>query len=195
METDIQTFDTREAILALCLTLAGCEPLDESQPCFNLYDAEILAKHGYRGKPLIEAAQEAWEQKEKGDVGYVFKMTPRLVELAKLYRETCQEIEKADGKAFVMLADIIGKFAAHCLDPDEAILKFSCVVLKTRGQYFNVWKEMVPLLRVPVDGRAKHFDGTVSSNGRTIESKNVHRPGFKVISLNASPGTKEHLKL
>lgn len=192
-----QSFDTREALLALSLSLAGCEPLDAAQPCFNLFDEEILAKLGYRGSHLFESAKEAWDLKEKGDVGYVFQMSPRLPDLVLAYRDQAKQIEElADGTtAKSLLIKILGQHELGAVMEDEMILRISCVILKTRGQYVNLWKQMVPLLRAPVAGRTKHFDDTILSKGRLVEAKGVKKPGFQVVSLNISDEHRKAMRL
>lgn len=190
-----QSFDTREALLALSLALAGCEPMDATQPCVNLFDSELLAKRGYTGKPLIEGAEEAWHQKEKGDVIYVFKMSPRLPDLVLAYRDQCKQVEELDGTATGLIIKTLGQHELGAILQDEMILRVSCVILKTRGQYVNLWKEMVPLLRVPIAGRTKHFDDTILSKGRSVEAKGVKKPGFQVVSLNISDEHRKAMRL
>lgn len=189
-----QSFDTREAILALSLALAGCEPLDEKQPCFNLFDEEILSKLGHR-ESVWDSAHEAWRQKQKGDVGYVFKMTPRLPQLVLAYREQCKQIEDLDMKSGEFILKIYADANAGLMQPDEMILRIACVILKTRVQYVNLWKLMVPLLRVPVVGKSKHFDTTAISAGKTVEAKGVKKPGFQIVSLNISEEHRKAIKL
>lgn len=186
-------FSTQEALLALCLSLAGQEPFDAQQPCFNLYDTEILGRLGYRGKPLWEAANEAWADKKKGHVEYTFTLTARCSELIKAYREQCSDVEKLDGKAGELIAGIVLNGGAFL--EDEMILRIACVILKTRGEYVNMWKQMIPLLRIPNEGKAKHFDTSIVSKGKIVEAKGVQRPGFKVVSLNASDKTKKAMGL
>lgn len=181
---DVNSFDTHEAILALCLILAGGEPLEESQPCMNLYSEEILGKLGYKGEKLLDAANAAWKNGEKGEVKYLLKMTPRLAELIRAYRDQCEQIEKLDAKA----TDLIDALISNPVDRDEMILRTACVILKTRGEFMNLWKKMVPLLRVPVDGKSEVHD---AAKGAKI----VKKPGFKVISLNISDEHRKEMGL
>lgn len=195
-----QPFSTSEAILAYCLYLAGCEFCDDRQPCTNLFDAEILAKLGYRGEKLFEAANQAWHQKAKGHVQFHFKLTPRVADLIRAYREQEKEIRSSDGKASDMIATIQKHGTSGAILPDEILLRIACVILKTRGEFMNLFKQMVPLLRVPVEGKAKHFDTTatrLNDKGRreTVEAKGVQKPGFKVISLNLSEQKRKDMKL
>lgn len=195
-----QPFSTSDAILAIALFLAGCPPMDEHQPCTNLFDAEILANLGYRGEKLNDAAGAAWHDEKKGHVQYHLKLTERTAYLIRAFREQSEEVEKLDGKAFDLLAKMASDFKAGAMEADEMILRFACINLKTRGQFVNLWKQMIPLLRVPVDGRAKHFDTTATvknarGGSRTVQAQGVQRPGFKVISLNASEKTRKEMRL
>lgn len=188
-------FSTSDVILAIALFSAGCEPVDEAQPCTNLFDPDILGELGYRGERLMEAAEAAWANEEKGHVQFHLKLSARALELIKAFRDQSELVKKGEGKSFDMLAQIAADARAGAMQDDEMILRFACVILKTRGELANLWKKMIPLLRFPVDGTVKHFDSTAVSNGKTVEAKGVQRPGFKVISLNVSEATRKHLGL
>lgn len=182
---DAQHFKTQEAILAFCLDIAGCEFLDTNQPCVNLYDEEILSKLSYRGKKVWDAAQEAWRDVKKGHVEYVLKMTPRLLDLIKAYRDQCAELERAGGNATTIFLGLMGSWKAGAIMDDEAMLRIACVNLKTRGDFMNIWKKMVPVLRVPVVGKTRTMPG--AKTGEQIVSK----PGYIIVSLNASEATRK----
>lgn len=190
-----QPYSTSDAILAITLFLSGCQPVDPSQPCTNLYDAEILKAFGYHGEKLGEAANQAWKDRKKGHVQYHVVLTERSQYLIKAHRDQMELIEKGEGRAFDMLASILDLFKKGAFAEDEAIMRLACVALKTRGEFVNVWKQMVPLLRIPVEGRAKRFDTTARVEGKVIDVKGVHRPGFKVISLNMTKEHKKEMKL
>ena len=198
---EVHPFHTQEAVLALCLHLSGsCEPLDAQQPFFNLFDAEILANLGYRGKPLLDAANEAWKDGKKGHVEYVFKLTPRCSDLILAYRQQCAEIEKLDLSANAIIKKIVSHGTAGAIKQDEMLLRIACVILKTRGEFMNAYKKAVPILRVPVAGKTKNFDttATVQTNGggsRTVAAKGVSKPGFQIVSLNASEKTRKAMGL
>lgn len=195
-----QPFSTSEAILAYCLYLAGCEFCDDRTPVTNLFDAEILAKLGFRGEKLFDAANQAWEQKAKGHVQFHFKLTPRTGDLIRAYREQAAEVEKDDGKASDVIATILSYGKTGAIMPDEVLLRVSCVILKTRGEFMNLFKQMVPLLRIPVEGKSRQFDTTATgldANGKpvTVPARGVQKPGFKVISLNLSEDKRKAMKL
>jgi hypothetical protein len=207
-----ETFDTRESLLALCLILAGAEPADPQQPAFNLFDQEILFKIGgglrdertgdiirasrFSGMKLEEAASAAWREGARGDVGHVLKMSDRLPELALAYREQCRLIDDLDMTSGQFILKIYADAAAGLMQPDEMVLRIACVILKTRGEFMNVWKKMVPLLRIPNKGKTTHFETTATgAGGKTVPAKGVQKPGFKVISLNMSPERKKEMGL
>lgn len=197
---NVELFETQEAILAFCLDLAGCEFLDKNRPCVNLYDEEILGKLGYRGKPLWEGAQEAWKNNSKGHVAYVFVSTPRLFDLIRAYREQCKEIEKPGGNATLLVLHIIGQLKAGTMEEDEALVRIACVNLKTRIDFVNIWKAMIPMLRVPRKGKSATVDSTASvpdHGGKTkiVPAKVVQSPGWDLISLNASAELRKKMKL
>lgn len=199
-----ETFDTRESLLALCLILAGAEPAEETQPAFNLFDEEILFKIGggmkdertgeitrpsrFSGMTLEAAANQAWQEKARGDVGHILKMSPRLSALSQAYHDQCKQIEKLDGNAQSLIVKIIAQHELGGILQDEMILRIACVILKTRGSFMNVWKEMVPILRVPDKGKTKNLS---SREGEHVRQK----PGFRVVSLNISDEHKKGMGL
>lgn len=144
---------------------------------------------------IQEAAEAAWHDEKKGHVQYHLKLTERTLHLIRAFREQNEEVEKGEGKAFDLLAKILGLFQAGAIQLDETILRVACINLKTRGEFVNVWKKMVPLLRIPDEGKTKHFDTTIVSKGKTVEAKGVHRPGYRIVSLNASEKTKKAMNL
>lgn len=195
-----QPFSTSEAVLAYSLYLAGCEFIDDRQPCSNLFDAEILAKLGYRGEKLGEAAEAAWRDEKKGHVQYHFKLTPRAADLIRAYREQAAELEKADGKASEFVMKILRHYGSGAILEDEALCRLGCVMLKTRIEFVNIWKKMVPLLRVPVEGKARTFETTATKldekgQSRVVDATGVQRPGFQIMSLNLSPEKRKKMGL
>lgn len=213
-QTGGEPFPTGEAILALALNLAGCEPMDGA-PCINIYDEDILFVYGggkkdqrgnvtkasrFADMPLFDAATQAWEERAKGDVKFIMKLTPRCADLIRAYRDQCEQVEKRDDKAFALLLEIMESVKAGAMLEDEGILRVATVILKTRKAFVMHWKEVVPLLRVPLKGKPKHFDTTTQIPGpkgrmRTVQGKGVREPGFKTISLNASPELRKKLKI
>lgn len=195
-----EPFETQEAVLSFCLDLAGCEFIDKNRPCVNLFDEEMLGNLGYRGKTLWDGAQEAWKDLKKGHVKYVFIATPRLFDLIRAYREQCKELEKPGGNATTLVLQVIGQLKAETIKEDEALVRIACVNLKTRIDFVNIWKAMVPMLRIPRKGKYTTTDSTASVpdyGGKTkiVPAKVVQSPGWDLISLNASPELRKKMKL
>lgn len=194
-DTGEMPFQTDEALLALCLITAGCEPCDPRTPCVNVYDAEILFKLGGGERDPITkevrrssrfagdlwaGAQAAWKEGARGDIRYSIKLTARCSELIKAYRDQCEELKTSDQSSGEVIAKIMEYAKAGAMAQDEAILRITCVNLKTRIGFVNHWKQMVPLLRVPRRGKVK-----ISAEDRRTGRQNVTGPGFDAISLNA----------
>lgn len=195
-----QKFSTAEGMLSFCLYLAGCKFSDPRTPCFNIYDPEILSGLGFKGEKLWDGAQRAWKQKSRGHVEWSFPLTGRTAELIKAYRDQREQMEKSDTKASEMVLEIMKSFAAGAMLPDEAILRVACVNLKIRADFMNLWKEMVPLLKIPKKGKTRRFDTTVTipdgkGGSRTVPAKGVEKPGYDLVSLNASPETLKKMGL
>lgn len=210
-----QPFSTSEGMLAFCLYLAGCQFSNPTEPCFNLYDPDILFALGdgakdaqgnitkpsrFSGMKRWDAATTAWKEKARGHVEWSFPLTGRTTELIKAYREQRKELEEADGKASDLVLKIMQSAAKGAMLPDEAILRIACVNLKIRSEFMNEWKNVVPLLRIPEKGKTEQFDTTATGrdakgHSTTVPAKGVKKPGYVIISLNASEETKRKLKL
>lgn len=210
-----QKFSTSEGLLAFCLYLAGCEFSDPRTPCFNIYDPDTVFALGggkkdqngkvtttsrFSGLKLWDAALMAWKEHGRGHVGWSFPLTGRTHELIKAYRDQREQMEKSDGKASDMVLEIMKSAAAGAMLPDEAVLRITCVIGKIRSEFMNLWKEVVPLLRVSETGKTKRFDSTISipdgkGGQKTVPCKAVEKPGYKLISLNASEETKRKMGL
>lgn len=195
-----QIFGTSEGLLAFCLYLSGCELADPNQICKHIYTPEILSGMGLKGEKLWDGAQRAWINKLRGHVEYSFILNQRTGELVKAYRDQREQLEKSDAKAADMVLEIMKSAAAGAILPDEAILRIACVNLKIRSEFMNAWKEVVPLLKIPASGKTEKFDTTATAHTRdgrtkTVPAKGVRKPGYILISLNASEETKRKLGL
>lgn len=188
-----QKFSTSEGLLAFCLYLAGCELSDSNSICFHIYTPEILATLGLKGEKLWDGAQRAWINKARGHVEYSFVLTSRCNELIQAYRAQRKELEESDDKASDLVLKIAQTFAAGAMLSDEMILRIACVNLKIRGEFMNAWKSIVPLLKVPARGKTRKFESTVTVGGKVLPAKAVEKPGYKLISLNASEETKKKM--
>lgn len=195
-----QIFGTSEGLLAFCLYLSGCELADPNQICKHVYTPEILSGLGLKGEKLWDAAQRAWVNKARGHVEYSFVLTQRCGELIKAYRDQREQMEKSDVKASDMILEIAKSITAGTMLPDEVVLRIACVNLKIRSSFMNAWKEVVPLLKIPVKGKTERFDTTATAHTQSggtkiVPAKGVRKPGYTLISLNASEETKRKLGL
>lgn len=197
-----QPFSTSEGILAFCLSQAGCEFLDPSRPCVHIYSPETLIAAGYRGENLWDSAIDAWKKNVRGHVEFSFVLTKRLQELCKIYRElkkVLEDEEAEDVRADVMIKDVAERIACGAMLVDEGILRITCINTKVRSEFMNLWKQMVPILKIPEKGLVRRYDTTVSVNTtrgpKVLEAHAVKRPGYKMISLNASEALKKKLGL
>lgn len=182
-------FKTDDAILASCLYSAG---VPESWNPTNIYDEGILKKLGLGGMILWEAAKTAFKRKYRGHIEYYFERTPELAFLLKAYRDQ-EAIIKAEGENKDIgeaIREIMRVAAGRLndgetvMDEREAILRITCIVLKTRTDFVNRWKNEVPYLRIAAAGSVEK------------PSLNVERhPGFKMIPLTASDETIQKMNL
>lgn len=195
-----QIFGTSEGLLAFCLYLSGCELADPNQICKHIYTPEILAGMGLKGQKLWDGAQRAWINKARGHVEYSFVLTQRCGELIKAYREQREEMDKSDLKASELVLNIAQQFTAGVMLSDEMILRIACVNLKIRSEFMNAWKAAVPLLKIPVKGKTERFDTTATAHTQSggtkiVPARGVRKPGYTLVSLNASEEKKRKLGL
>lgn len=210
-----QPFSTSEKILAFCLYMAGCQFLGD-QPCINLYDADILFKIGggqrdpvtkevtkpsrFSGMNPWDAAQAAWKEKAEGHVEFQFVLTQECHDLIKAYRDQREKMEASEAKGSEMVAEIMTGAVAGAILPPEAILRLTCVAVKMRPEFLNLWKQVVPMLHVPVKGKSTTFQTTAQTRDRsgsvkTVPATGVRSPGYKRISLNASEKMRKDMGL
>lgn len=204
-------FDTNDAILAYCLHLSGVPYYDDTHPIKVIYSAEILDKFRngadqpiYKGWALEDAVKDAHKRGLRGHVQYFFQRSPRLSKLLKAYRDQCYEIERPDSQEY--LHEVVAKLVAQLsganpgvttrIDPDVATMRLACVLLKMRVAFMELWKHQVPLVQIPNEGRVRRYEGVVQGpDGKNMPATVVESPGFKVVSVNASQDTREHLGL
>lgn len=194
-----QPFAISEGILAFCLYMAGAEFSDPRMPVVNRFDPENLSKAGFKGEKLWASAQRAWKQDTRGHVEYSFKLSQRTHDLIKIYREQRKELQDSDGKGCDLILKIMGKATSGSMLPDEAILRIACVNLVMRTEFFNMWKQSIPFLKVPDVGKPEKFDTTATvqtmSGVKTVQASGVKKPGYKLVPLNATPETLKKLGL
>jgi hypothetical protein len=190
--TPNQPFHTSNAILAYCLHMAGVPWENNHEPAKVLYSAEILNKFTngqgepiYKGWQLEDAVRDAHKKKRRGHIEYVFKNTPRLGVLLKAYVDQAKYLEQAEGAAHELVLSI----AKEKIDTDVATLRIACVLMKMRAEFMEIWEHQVPIVMIPNPGHSRR--GAADNTGSfTIES-----PGYRMVSLNASKETREHLGL
>jgi hypothetical protein len=172
-------FTTDNAMLAFCLRLAG---VPTAHPhCVNIYNAEILKRLGYSGRSLEDATREAVAAGKKGNVRFQFKRVKGLSKLTKAFAAREKEIT-AEGQN-----EDVSAFVARFVESAEDRVGLGCVILKLRGGYMNQWKNVEPLIQIMNVGD--------STTRNTAHGKVTSHPGFRLVNLNASQETREHLKV
>lgn len=182
-----QPFSTSNASLAYALYKAEVPFADPRRPCFNLYDAEILKRLGYTGLTLEEAAQTAFDRRQKGNILYLFERTTKLSRLLKAYAAQEKEFTENDVIGTELISKIKESIAAKTISEEEGKLRLACVDQKMQSEFKTMWKKEIPMIKVDNPGKpvTRHTDnGTI-----------VSHPGFKIISLNLSEKKRRHINL
>jgi hypothetical protein len=186
-------FKTSDAILAICLYMAG---VPEWIPPTNEYDELILKRLGYGGLKLIEAARKAAARKDRGRVEYWYEKTKELDYFLKCYSDQEAEISAKgdDIDAGERIRQIMAKatrpeeersdIPGPIMDEREALIRIFCIVLKFRVPFVNRWKEAVPAIVVSEKGSPK-----------VINEDTTRYPGMKRVPVNASDEMLRKLKL
>lgn len=192
-----QPFELSDGILAFCLYLAGLPFLTTR----NLYTAEIFKALGFKGEiDLCETAQECVEQSIKGKVQYLFRKTPELRTLLKIFSDQQERVKTGEGDAKDVIRELMERFSRDEMSLEETLLRISCIILKLRGPFLNRWKEEVPLVAVINPGKPRKFKttATVKLKGvgtETVPANGVEFPGFKWIRADASDEFKKEMGL
>jgi hypothetical protein len=90
------------------------------------------------------------------------------------------------------LDEVISAFERREIDRDEFKVRALCIVLKTRVLFMNAWKYRDPLIQVDNEGqivRRAENERDPAAGGR------ISHPGFTIMSTNASPATRDRLRL
>jgi hypothetical protein len=190
MQTAIP-FHTADAVLAFSLYLAGIPFYDDTRPCINIYDENILKRLGFVGLELEEGVRRAVAKKKKGHLEYAFQRTPALSMLLKAYQEQSLALQNDEGTAVDVVHRLLKDLTTETEVSPFTIIRLACVILKMRIKFVNLWQQIVPLIRVFNEGDAVTIEDDMEGSGR------VRRrfPGFKLVSLNASQATKDKMKL
>ena len=193
-------FNTSNAILAYCLHLAGVPWENSTHPAKVLYSAEILAKFRngsgqpfYQGWEFEKAVEHAHKTGRRGHVEYIFQRTPRLGKLLKAYRDQVDDLDKKDGYLHEFVRDLSSQLTE--IEPDIAMVRMACIFLQKRMEFMELWKHQVPRMIIPNAGRVRRSREVVETRHGVREADVVTSPGMKIMSLNASKETREHLGL
>jgi hypothetical protein len=208
-----QPYHTTNAILAYCLHLAGVpwnEPGSETKrprPCRVLYSAAILRKFtDASGRPIYEgqinpATGKRWEFEEgvidahkkgrRGHVEYVFQRVPRLRKLLRAYSDQEKQLEKGEGYVHELVQDLIKQF--NELEPDIAMIRLACIMLKSRLSFMSLWQYQVPCMMIPNEGEVETHENVVEIKGKLQQVREITHPGYRIMSVNAKKETREHL--
>jgi hypothetical protein len=175
-----QPFTTQDALLAYCLWWAGVPFQDPLQPCFNLYDAEILKRLGFSGMTLEDAARTALSKRRRGHVEYIFKRPKELPALLAAFHDEERHIANDNGSGYERSRQI----QSMNVPEEERRIREACLQSKMRLQFGRLWESQVPFLRIKDQGHPE-----------TIAPGTTQYPGCKVISLGASEKIKQKLGL
>ncbi len=183
-------FVTGDGMLAFALYLAGVPLVEGDGWCRNEYTREMLRGYGFNGVDIRQAATAAVKANKRGKVTFYFNQTPRFRKLLSAY--TDQEKQLSENGASVDLDKII----ASQMEPDEKMIRLSCVVLKLRGEFMNGWKDLIPFITMQGAGRVEKSQFQFrAKDGSTRTGTSVSHPGLKAFSANASDETLKRLEV
>lgn len=186
-------FSTQNAILAFALENAG---IPQFRPPTNSFTDEAL-QNLYRGRglSLIESLRDAWKRKIRGEVRYWFEKTDELQHFLAAYNDQQAIVddpkEQRDGGQMVreLMARAAGRdpVTNESIDPmdeREALLRITCVLLKGRAVYLDLWKNLPPRMLFKRDGAIQNVG----------ENRTKH-PGFTEIGADFSDERLKELGL
>lgn len=175
-------YQTQNTALAIALTTCGAEiPTDEAGnpvPCVHLYDRDILARLGYRGQKIDDAARDAVESGKRGIVVYQFVRNDLLQRIIKAYdaqSRVIRESESGNRQPLESAGDINAS-------PEDAA-RIICQALHNRKATIEAWRS-VPATIAIHNAKQKSTD----AKGRTIVEGSM-----KAYSLGASKETRKRL--
>lgn len=181
-----QPFETDDGMLAFALYLAGAPFANDNLWCKNVYTVETLKKLGFSGQGLnpSQAALAAVKANKRGDVRFLFaSLNDRLV---KIFKDQEQLIEKEHRQGRELFRELIDRLSQGKMDREEFAVRLACVLLKTRSEFMNGWKQQDPRIRVMLPGKAQKQD--LGARGIVVT-----RPGFVEVGASASEETKRRL--
>lgn len=191
-----QPWETDKGILAFCLYLAGVPFLTTR----NLYTADTLRAHGFRGETdLLEAARACVAANKKGNLRYLFKRPRELKGLLAIFTDQKRRIAEDDGDAMAAVHALMESYAEKTIDLHEAVMRIACLVTTLRGDFLSRWREREPLVQFDNPGRSRTFETTKTvqapSGTRTVPCTRTESPGFRIVSANVSDKTKKKMGL
>jgi hypothetical protein len=183
-----QPFELSDGILAFCLYLAGVPFLTTR----NTYTADTFRKLGFKGEiDLLEAARECVATNRKGDLKYLFALTPALRGLLKIFSDQQEQVKSGQGDVKDVIASLMQRFSNEEISLEEALMRIACLILKLRGPFLNSWKGRQPLVVVREPGPERIFKSSLGGQ----PAKAVQYPGFKIVAAGASEKTKKKMGL
>lgn len=176
-------FTTSNRQLAFALAIAGCSfaAAEDGGPAINIYTLDFLrARNIGKGKPIEEAAREAFERRIPGNVTYLFARDATFERTIKAWDGMHEEFQRAANEgASPILPDIAEETVAQ-------VLFIHANSLKTLAE--------VPFIRTPLVSTVNASTKEVPIDGKPGTRKTVSGRG-KIWSLGASPEIRKHLKL
>lgn len=193
--------NTQNALLAYCLHIAGVPWLDDKHPCRVIYSPEIVRKFrngsgepAYKGREfnlatVAQVHKDGW----RGHVEFMFAYSPRTKALIKEYKKQVEYLDKADGYLHELTSDLAKQFGQ--IEPDVALMRLSCVILRSRPDFMDLWTHQIPCLMINNEGRVHESEANIEIKGEMRRVKKIDHPGFKIVSVNASKELLEDMGL
>lgn len=176
-------FSTTNAILAFALENAGVPRF--RTPTNSFTEESLRRLYAGKGFTLIEGLRDAWKKKIRGEVRYWFEKTPELPFLLKAYEDQEAIINApGDQDGGELVREIIARATGRDpktsepipqMDEREALVRLTCVFLKGRVIFMDLWKTLPPRLTIPRSGEVEH-----------LGNNTTRHPGFDEIGADAS---------
>ena len=194
-------FSTQNALLAYCLHLAGVPWENDKHPCRVIYSPEIVKKFTngsgepvYKGKEWsLALVNEVHKAGWRGHVEFMFAYSPRTKYLLRAYKKQCEQLDSSDGYLHEVVHDLASLLKEP--EPDITLLRLCCTILRSRPDFMELWMHQVPCLMIANEGDVNQYETTMSIKGEQRQVRAIDHPGFKIVSVNASKETLEHLGL
>jgi hypothetical protein len=194
-------FNTQNALLAYCLHLAGVPWENDKHPCMVIYSPEIVKKFtNGSGEPVYKGREwnfalvsEVHKSGWRGHVEFKFAYSPRTKHLLKAYKQQCEYLDAKDGFLHQLARDLASQFSE--VEPDIALLRLACTILRSRPDFMELWTHQVPCLMVANEGEVNQYETTMDIKDERRQVRAIDHPGFKIVSVNAGKETLAHLGL